>query len=72
MSPQPYWASILQWALWFALMYGIYHVLNRARMKSARSGEDTVMRYPFSAVVLAVVCLLVAAALTCQTKVCAM
>jgi hypothetical protein len=64
MSSRPYWASILQWTLWFALMAGIYHVLDRARMKSAKSGDDTVMTYPRSAVVLSVIFLLLFAALT--------
>ena len=63
MGSRPYWASILQWTLWFVLMAGIYHVLNRARMKSAKSGDDTVMKYPPSAVAVAVICLLVAVAL---------
>ena len=63
MSSRPYWASIVQWTLWFVLMGGIYHVLNKARMKSAKSGDDTVMRYPPSAVAVSVICLLVAVAL---------
>jgi hypothetical protein len=67
MSQRPFWISLIQWTLWAFTMAGIAFWISKARRKSALSGGELVMKYPFFAMVLAFICVIISGGLVALT-----
>jgi len=56
MANQPWWASAIQWAVWFALMSLVMAWLARSRHRPRLPNQQNVLVYPRSILVIGVVC----------------
>jgi hypothetical protein len=67
MAERTYLLSIVQWTLWAVIMAAIGAWMSKARKKPASGTDPRVLAYPLSALVLALVCVLLFGAFTVVT-----